>query len=54
VDKLKSDLANIDRVLTIARGLGPNPPMLAGEHTAPNVVSLDAARARRKAMQVTL
>jgi hypothetical protein len=50
MDELRAALANIDRVFASARGLGPDRPML-GEHPAPNVVSLDAARARRKAMR---
>jgi hypothetical protein len=51
MDELRISLANIDRVFASARGLGPDRSVLAVEHSAPNVVSLEAARARRKAMQ---
>jgi hypothetical protein len=48
IDKLKSDLANIDRLKAFAcPPVSPTPP--ASEHLDSNVVSLDTARARRKA-----
>jgi|HubBroStandDraft_6_1064221.scaffolds.fasta_scaffold3308759_1 hypothetical protein len=50
IDKLKADLANIDALRTNGSSPTVSPPETAAIATSPNVVSLAAKRARRKAL----